>query len=439
MASRRQTRRVFLKSTAAASAVAALPVEQFAHAAGSDVIRIGMVGCGGRCAGAARDAMDADAGTKLVAMCDLFADRIEGKLKSLKEQKPAQVDVPPERCFVGLDGYRKVIECVDVVLIACAAKFHPMYTMAAIQAGKHVFVEKPHAIDPPGVRQVMEAAELAKKKGLSLLSGLQSRFDPGIRETIQRVLDGAIGQIVAIEENFLRGPYGTLYRAPGLTEIQYQYSNQYRFAWLCGDDVTQSLVHNLDRATWAMGEQPPLKCHGLGGRSTCHDKPFVYGDVFDHHTVVYHYANGVRLYALCRTTPNCYNEASSIIMGTKGTAWPLSGRIDGETKWRYSGPAQSPYRLEHEHFFKAIRANQPLNCGDYMARSTMVAVMGQLSCYSGREITWQQAMASNYYLGPRPEDCTWDMEPPVKPDANGIYPPAAVPGVTRTVEEQRAK
>lgn len=436
MASRGHTRRSFLKKAAAVSAAAAaLPAARFAHAAGSDVIRIGVVGCGGRGAGAARDAMEADAGTKLVAMCDLFADRVEGKLKSLKEQKPQQVDVPQERCFVGLDGYRKVIECCDVVLIACAAKFHPMYTLAAIQAGKHVFVEKPHAIDPPGVRQVMEATELAKKKGLSLLSGLQSRFDPAIRETIQRVLDGAIGQIVAIEENFLRAPYGTLHRAQGLSEIQYQYSNQYRFSWLCGDDVAQSLVHNLDRSTWAMAEQPPLRCHGLGGRSTCHDRPFVYGDVFDHHTVVYHYANGVRLYALCRTTPNCYNENSSIIMGTKGTAWPLSGRIDGENKWRYSGAGKpvSPYVVEHQEFFRAIRTGNPLNCGDYMARSTMVAVMGQLSCYSGKQITWQQAMASNFYLGPRPEDCTWDMEPPVKPDANGIYPPAAIPGVTKTV------
>jgi predicted dehydrogenase len=435
MSSKQQTRRGFLKTSVAAASAAALAelaVARSAHAAGDDTIRIGVVGCGGRGSGAARDALEADPGVRLVAMADLFADRVRDKLKSLQQQRPNQVAVDDAHCFVGLDGYRRVIESADVVLIACAAKFHPMYLKAAIEAGKHVFVEKPHAIDPSGIRQVMEACELAKQKKLSVLSGLQSRFDPAIQETINRVLDGAIGDIVAIEENFLRPPYGTLFRAPGLTEIQYQYSNQYRFSWLCGDDVPQSLVHNLDRVTWALREQTPLNCHGLAGRSSCFDRPFIYGDVFDHHSVIYHYANGVRVYALCRTQPGCYNENSSIIMGTKGVAYPLSGRIDGQTKWKHQGTNQSPYRLEHERFFKAIRSGNPLNCGDYMARSTMVAILGQLSCYSGREVTWDQAMKSDFCLGPKPEQCTWDMEPPVKPDANGIYP-VAIPGVTKNV------
>jgi predicted dehydrogenase len=235
-----------------------------------------------------------------------------------------------------------------------------------------------------------------------------------------------------MEENFIRPPYGTLYRDPKLTEIQYQYSNQYRFGWLCGDDVTQSLVHNLDRSTWVMREQPPVRCHGLGGRSSSNDRKYVYGDVFDHHSVVYHYANGVRLYALCRTQNNCYNENSSIIMGTNGVAYPLAGRIAGVKSWKYSGAAESPYRLEHQAFFKAIREGRPLNCGDYMAKSTLVAVMGQLSCYSGQEVTWEQAMRSEFYFAPRAEECTWEMEPPVRPDEKGFYP-TAVPGVTRTV------
>lgn len=438
MARPASNRRDFLKKSAGVSAVAALgsmAISRSAHAAGSDIIKIGMVGAGGRCSGAAHDAMTADPGTRLVAISDLFADRVQAKRQTLKKDKPNQVMVDDAHCFVGMDGYKHVIELVDVVLIACAAKFHPMYLLAGITAGKHVFVEKPHAIDPPGVRQVTEAAELAKKKNLGVFSGLQSRYHPAIRATIQRVLDGQIGEIVAIEENFLRGPYGTLYRAPGLSEIQYQYSNQYRFGWLCGDDVPQSLVHNVDRATWAMREQTPLKAHGLAGRSSCFDRPFVYGDVFDHHSVVYHYANGVRMYALTRTQPNCYNEVSSIIMGSKGTAYPLAGRIDGKNKWRYEpaeGENQNPYVAEHEAYFKSIRAGKPINCGDYMARSTMVGVLGQLTCYSGKEVSWDEAMTSNFYLGPKPEECTFDMDPPVKPDANGIYP-VPIPGLTKNV------
>lgn len=433
MALQDQTRRGFLKASAAVSVAAATAaVGRSAHAAGSDVIRIGMIGCGGRCSGAALDAIEADPGVRLVAMCDLFEDRVQRSLKSLKEQKPDRVVVDTEHCFTGLEGYKKVIDSVDVVLIACAAKFHPMYVKAAVEAGKHVFTEKPHGIDPVGIRQMAEACALAKQKKLSVVSGLHRRFDPAMQETIQRIHDGAIGEIVAIEENFIRGPYGTLYRAPGLTEIQYQYSNQYRFGWLCGDDVTQSLVHNLDRALWAMREQNPVKCHGFAGRSSCFDKPFVYGDVFDHHAVVYQFANGVRMYANCRTQPNCYNEVSGIIMGTKGIAYTESYIIQGETKWKYSGPGANPYRVEHVELFKAIRADKPINCGDYMCRSTLTAIMGQLACYSGQQLTWDQVSKSEYHIGPKPEECAWGMEPPVKPDASGTYP-TPIPGKTKIV------
>jgi myo-inositol 2-dehydrogenase / D-chiro-inositol 1-dehydrogenase len=333
--SRDLSRRDFVRSSAAIGAgVAGLGLARSAHAAGSDVIRIGVVGCGGRGTGAAANAMDADPGVRLVAMSDLFADRVRGRRNALKAQKAEQVQVDDEHCFDGMDGYKQVIDAVDVVLIACAAKFHPMYLKAGIEAGKHVFVEKPHAIDPLGIKVVNEATELAKRKNLGILSGLQSRFHPAIRETIQRVQDGQIGTITSIEENFIRGPYGATSRPTGMRELEIQYGNQYRFSWLCGDDVTQSLVHNLDRATWAMLETPPVKCHGLGGRSSSQN---LLGDVFDHHSVVYHYANGARLYAFCRTTIGCYNENSSMIVGTKGTAFPLAGRITGENAWSFSG------------------------------------------------------------------------------------------------------
>ncbi len=425
------SRRDFVRGTAAVGAsMAGLSLARSAHAAGSDVIRIGMVGCGGRCTGAAANAMDANPAVRLVAMTDIFLDRVQGKRNALKAQKPDQVQVDDDHCFHGLDGYKQVIEAVDVVLIACAAKFHPMYVKAGIEAGKHVFVEKPHAIDPLGINVVNQATQLAKEKNLGILSGLQSRFHPAIRETIQRVQDGQIGDITSIEENFIRGPYGGTARPEGVRELEIQYGNQYRFSWLCGDDVPQSLVHNLDRATWALHETPPVKCHGLGGRSSSQN---LLGDVFDHHAVVYHYASGVRLYALCRTTLGCYNENSSIIVGTKGTAYPLSGRITGENAWSFSGENDNPYVAEHREFLNSIREGKPLNCGEYMARSTLVGIMGQLSCYSGKEVTWDQVTRSDYYIPPKPEECTWDMEPPTAADENGVYPVCATPGVTTNI------
>jgi len=354
------------------------------------------------------------------------ADRIQVRLESLKSQKPDQVRVDKAHCFVGLDAYQHVIDSVDVVLIANAAKFQPMQLTAAVQAGKHAFVEKPHAIDPVGVRQSLAACELAGQKKLSVLSGLQSRHHASIQETIKRVQDGQIGQIVSMEENFIRPPYGRTDRHKDLPEIQIQYGNQYRFGWLCGDDVPQSLVHNIDRATWAMNETPPERCHGLGGRSSGAEFRLL-GDVFDHHSVVYQYKNGVRLYALCRTTPGCYNENSSIILGSKGQAFPLTGTITGENPWRYKGPRTSPYVDEHKAFFRAIRSGEPINSGDYMTRATLICIMGQLSCYSGQQITWDQINQSQFQFLPPPEDCTWDMEPPVKPDVNGVYP-VPVPG-----------
>ncbi len=427
------SRRSFLKtSTVAAATVSAssLALGRSAHAAGSDIIKIGMVGCGGRCAGAAAQVLQGDPGTRLVAMSDLFADRVEGKRAALQRSFPDRVDVDTDHRFVGLDGYQKVIDCVDIVLIACAAKFHPMYAKAGIEAGKHVFVEKPHAIDPSGIKVVEQASQLARKKNLGLLSGLHSRFDAGYAETIQRVLDGQIGEIVSIEENFIRGPYGNTVRPRGVRELEVQYGNQYRFAWLCGDDVPQSLVHNLDRASWAMQGAVPTKCHGLGGRSTSYN---LLGDVFDHDSVVFQYDSGVRLYAFCRTIGGCYNESSSIILGSKGIAQVTGRRITGQKPWRFKGKREDGHAVEQREFLASIRAGQPLNSGAYMAQSTLIGIMGQLSCYSGQEVTWKQVTESDYCIAPKPEECTWDMDPPTKPDADGVYPVCATPGLTRNL------
>ncbi len=412
-----------------AAAAAAVAVERGAHAAGSDLLKVGMIGCGGRNSGAAVEALTADPGARLVAMCDIFLDRIQTKRDAIKQAKGAQVLVDDAHCFPGFDGYKHVIEAADVVLIANAAKFHPFHAMAAIKAGKHVFVEKPHGIDPAGVRLMQQACDLAREQKLSIVSGLHSRFHEGYAETVKRIQDGAIGDLITIEENFLRAAYGVTERKPGLSELEWQCSTQYHFRWLSGDDVPQSLVHNLDRASWVLGNKVPVKCHGLGGRSTMVEP--IYGDVFDHHSVVYECENGVRIYALCRTTAGCYDESSSLVFGTKGKASITGCRLWGETTWRWQGQC-NPYQIEHDKLFAAIRSGQPINCGDYMARSTMVTVMGQISCYTGKEVTWDQINQSDFCYLPKPEDCHDGMEPPTIPDATGSYP-VPTPGRTKLI------
>lgn len=428
------TRRSFLRTTAAATAAvttaATLELSRSAYAAGSDIIKVGMIGCGGRNTGAGGQALNADKGVRLVAMGDIFLDRVQDAREILKKQSPDQVTVPNDQCFAGFDAYKHVIEASDVVLIANAAKFHPFHAMAAIQAGKHVFVEKPHGIDPLGLKLMQAAADLAKEKKLGLLSGLQSRFHEGYIETVKRIHDGQIGDVVSMEENFVRAPYRVIERKPGLTELEWQCSTQYHFRWLSGDDVPQSLVHNVDRATWVMKGQAPVKCHGFAGRSAMFEP--IYGDVFDHHSVVYEFENGVRMYAFCRTTTFCYNENSSIILGSKGRASVTACRIwGGGNDWRWQGKCD-PYQKEHDVFFASIRAGDPFWSGDYMVRSTAIGVMGQMSCYTGKEVTWDQLTKSDYYYPPKPEECRDGMEPPTQPGPDGSYP-VPVPGKTKMI------
>jgi predicted dehydrogenase len=429
------SRREFLKTSAAAVSAASavgLSIGQSAHAAGSDVLKVGLIGCGGRGSGAAANALNADKNAKLVAMGDVFDERVQSARKALQKAKGEQVAVDDEHCFVGFDAYRKVIDSgVDVVLIACASRYHPAYMKAAVEANKHVFIEKPHAIDPAGIQVVAAACEEAKKRNVCVLSGLCWRYDKGVQEAIKRVLDGAIGEIVAIQETYMRSAYRLIERRPEDTELQYQFRNWYHFNWLCGDDIPQSLLHSMDKGQWALGEMPPVKAYGQGGRSSCFGN--IYGDVFDHSSVVYEYANGVRMYANVRAQTGCYGEVTDTIHGTKGRCYlPRKCRIEGEKNWQYEAPAGAPapnmYDNEHVALFEAIRSGKTLNCGSYMVTSTMMAIMGQMVCFTGQQMTWEQAMNSKYVAGP---DCAgWDMAPPTKPDANGIYP-LPVPGITK--------
>lgn len=423
-------RRKFLRTSAGlAATLAAGQLVRHVHAAGSDRIKVGLIGCGNRGTAAAIDALDADPGAHLVAMADVFGDRLAASLEKINAHCPERANVDADHRFVGFDAYRHVIESSDVVLIACASRFHPKYLRAAVDAGRHVFVEKPHGIDPVGIRATQEAADLARTKGLCVVSGLHNRFDQGVRETVQRIHDGQIGEVVSMEVNFLRAPYVLVPRQAGWSETEYQFRNWYHFSWLSGDDVTQSLVHSLDKACWVMHEEPPLKAHGLAGRSASFGS--VYGDMFDHHSVVYEYANSTRLYAFCRTQKECYGGLSDYVFGTKGRASLLNYMIRGEKNWDFSGKPPNPYKREHQEFFAGIRAGKPLNSGSYMANSTMVAVLGQIVCYTGRQLGWKKAASADFAFPPRGE-IDFSSLSPVQPLDDGQYP-LAVPGQTRLV------
>jgi predicted dehydrogenase len=422
------SRRDFLKVSTAVAVTGSLSIARGAHAAGGGAIKIGLIGCGGRGSGAANNAMNAGPDVHLVAMGDIFEDRLSGAYERLRKIKPDQVKVTPERKFIGFDAYQKVLQTdIDVVLIAAASHFHPQFLQAAVAAGKHIFCEKPHGLDVPGIRSVMASVEVAKKKKLNLVSGLCWRYDKGVRETIKRIQDGAIGDIVAVQENYLSSPYGLRERKPGWTEMEYQLQNWYHFNWLSGDQTAQQLIHSIDKGSWVLGDKPPLKAWGLGGRQVCTEPK--YGDQFDHHAVVFEYPNGVRMFGFCRDQPGVYNETTDTVFGTKGRAYmPVKCRIEGQTNWRYDGPKESMYDLEHKALFDAIRAGQVINNGDYGVLSSMLAIMAQMVCYTGQEITWEKAMSSQLLLAPK--TYAWDAEPPVKPDANGQYP-TAMPGVTK--------
>lgn len=419
------SRRGFLKASASISLAAG------ARAQDSGIIRVGVIGCGGRGQEAATNAMNAGKDVRIWALADIRLDRTQEARTALKQRYPDQAQITDDRLFAGFDAYRQVIAACDVVIIANAAKFHPLHLKTAVEAGRHVFLEKPHAIDPYGLRMLRAACETARSKGLSVVSGLQSRYHPGYQETLRRVHEGAIGKIVAIQETWLRPPYALRERRPGEPEILHQAANQYHFHWLSGDDVPQTLIHNLDRSRWALREANPLRCWGVGGRSTLNQEK--HGNVFDHHSVVYEFPEGVRVYASCRTIDACYDENSSTILGARGRCDLLKLSIEGEVTWRAPGStSKNPaYDLEHVALFDAIRKGAPRNDGAYMADSTQTVVMGQIACYTGQLVQWEQVSQSTYSYGPRPEECGPGMEPPLNPGPDGVYPVAFTPGVSR--------
>ena len=417
------SRREFLRSSTAGvlggMALGGLALGRSAYAGGDDLLKVGLIGCGGRGTGAAAQALNADKNVKLTALGDAFADRLQKSLGELKKQEgiAGKIDVPEERQFVGFNAYQQVIDSgVDVVVLATPPHFRPAHLKAAIEAGKHVFCEKPVAVDAPGVRSVYETCRLAKEKNLSIVSGLCWRYDYGVRETMKRVLDGGIGDIVAIQENYLAATLWSHDRQPSWSDMEWQLRNWLYFTWLSGDHIVEQHIHNLDVINWAKRAHP-VRAMGMGGRQVRTDAK--YGHIFDHHDVHYEFADGSFMFSQCRQIDGCANQVSEHVVGTKGRADLNTGgwTILGEKPWQFPrGEANEPYQGEHDDFFAAIRSGQVYNEARYGAESTLTAVMGRMATYSGRVVTWDEAMASER-LGP--DSYEWGDLP---------VPPVPVPG-----------
>jgi predicted dehydrogenase len=389
---------------------------------GDDTLRVGLIGCGGRGTGAARQALMADDRVKLVAMADVFDDPLQISLKSLSavEELANKIDVPPERQFTGFDAYRSLLAVdVDVVLLTTPPHFRPLHLRAAIDAGKHVFAEKPVAVDAPGVRSVLETCKEAKRKNLSVVSGLCIRYDAGFRETVKRIHDGAIGDIHTLVANDYRGSIWVKPRKPEWTDMHWQMHNWYYFTWLSGDFNVEQHVHYLDVCAWVMG-QYPTKAIGMGGRQVRIEP--MYGNIYDHHSVTYQYDSGTRLFSNCRQQRGCKNDMSAYAIGSKGRATVSEKALDITTDktWKFEGPVKNMYQVEHDELFASIRSGNPINNGQYMAHSTLLAIMGRMASYTGQEITWDQAMHSGE-----------DLSPPAYQWGNAPEVVIARPGITR--------
>lgn len=425
------SRRSFLKqSTLSVASGAALSLARSAHAAGDDLIRIGLIGCGGRGNGAAAQALLADKNTKLVALGDAFSDQVQRSRSLLKQHQQVgdRVEVSDDRCFVGFDAYKQVIASdVDVVLLAAPPHFRPAHLAAAVEAGKHVFAEKPVAVDARGVHKVLEACALAKKKNTAVVSGLCWRYNNTARASIEQIHNGAVGDIIALECTYnasLPGKAWPTVRETGWGDMEFQLRNWYWFTWLSGDHIVEQAVHSVDKIAWAMHDRPPLWAVSLGGCQARFGNPR--GSIFDHHSVTYEYPGGLRCYFNCRQQPGTTGDVSSRVMGTKGTCVIETGKITGlkgEKIWRYRGPNNIMHQTEHDELFAGLRAGKMINDGEFMCGSTLLAIMGRLASYSGKKVTWEQASGSKEDLSPAKYD--WKAAPPKAE--------IAIPGVTPLV------
>jgi len=431
-----ESRRRFLQ--ASAGVVTATSITSLAspvHAAGDDTIKIALVGCGNRGAGAAANALQTKFPVKLWAMADAFPDRLEQSLNALTRMQSTtnggsigeRIDVPKERQFIGLQAYQQAIDASDVVLLCGPPGFRPEHFEYAVEHGKHVFMEKPVATDGPGIRPILAANRIAQQKGLKVGVGLQRHHEPKYLETIARLRDGAIGDLRMLRCYWNGGTIKVPVKHDGLTELEYQVRNWYFFHWLSGDHIVEQHVHNLDVCNWIMGASP-ISAAGMGGRQMRIGKD--YGDIFDHHAVEYTYPGGLKMFGVCRQIPGCEPLVGEFAVGSRGEADVSKGQVRGEGKeWRFPQPRgraqgnnapQSPYQLEHNALFAAIRNGAAHNEVETGVMATMTAILGRMATYTGRTVTWDEAFKSEKTLMPA-KIVDWNTMPLTLPDANGAY------------------
>ena len=393
----------------------------------TNALKVGLIGCGGRGTGAANQALHADDYAELTALADVAQSQIDNALTTLgKIPKIAdRLKIDKAHQFVGLDAYHQLLNSgVDVVLLATPPGFRPIQLAATVEANKHIFCEKPAGTDAPGIRSVMESAEKASAKNLSLVAGFCWRYNDMIVDTFKQISDGAIGRLVAYYATYYTNPVKPMppanTRPAGMSDTEWQIRNWYNFVWLCGDSIVEQAVHSADKIAWMMHDEPPASCVAVGGRAI----PAEGGNIYDHFDVNYLYPNGVRAFLVNRQIEGCYNENSDYILGTEGTCTigrSTVPRIEGKTNWSWSGQKYDMYQREHDVLFASIRKHQPVNNGKRLATSTLLALMGRMAAYTGQEVTWEQAMNSQEKLFP--DHLSWDGSLPVAPRAE--------PGITK--------
>jgi myo-inositol 2-dehydrogenase / D-chiro-inositol 1-dehydrogenase len=424
------TRRDFLKTTAAAGTAFAANLSLLAnvHAADNDTIRVGLIGCGGRGSGAADNVLHSAPNVKLVALGDVFDDHLQALRKRITETASSDdevkklgnsVDLPDDRCFVGFDAYEKVIQNCDYVMLATPPGFRPIHIAAVVAAGKNLFTEKPVGTDATGIRKVLAAYDEAKKKNLCIVAGTQRRHQAGYLETLKRIHDGAIGDITSGRAYWNQGPIWVHRRQPEWNDMQYMIRNWYHFTWLCGDHIVEQHVHNLDVINWATG-QHPIRAVGMGGRQGPSGPE--YGESYDHFAVDYEYPNGVHVLSMCRQIAGCADDVSEAVAGTKGSCVFKNGyHITGAEKWDGRDSGVDPYVQEHTDLIAAIRSGKPVNELKQVAESTLTAIMGRMSAYTGKAVTWEKAINSKEDLFPK--EVSWDTKmPPLHLAAPGRTP-----------------
>jgi predicted dehydrogenase len=444
-------RREFLKTSSlftGGALLSSLPFSSYGyHNSNDDVIKIALVGCGGRGTGAAAQALSTKQNVKLVAMADAFSDRVENAYNALTKRKykdgagadvdvKSKIDVPKERMFVGFDAYKQAIALADVVILATPPGFRPWHFEEAVKQNKHIFMEKPMATDGPGVRKVLEVAEEAKRKKLNVVVGLQRHYQRNYREAMNRIHDGKIGDIVGGSVYWVSGGVWNNPRKPGQTEMEYQMRNWYYFNWLCGDHITEQHIHNIDVANWAK-QSYPTEARGTGGRQVRNGKEF--GEIFDHHIVDFTYGDGTIINSQCRHYEGTYSIVDEKFLGTKGRidsfgdkSTVLKAYKGGKVLYAHESKGdRNPYQVEHDELFEAIaKGEYKFADAENGAKSTLTSIMGRMATYSGKVIKWDEALNSGINLFP--EKLAWDALPKLLPGSDGYYP-VAVPGKTIVV------